>query len=72
MPNEPTPGADVHYLDSTGSGLTIDHYDDKHYGYLRVTVDSEQLQIEYQSVSPTAPPSQFDAVVVKLADHSVV
>jgi len=74
MPNEPTPGADVHYLDSgaISSGLTLDQYDDKHYGYLRITVDSKQLRIEYHHVSPAAPPSEVDTVVVNLADHSVV
>ena len=72
MPHEPTPGEDVHYLDSTGSGLTLDQSDDKHYGYLRIIVDSEQLRIEYHPVSPAAPPSEVDTVVVNIADHSVV
>jgi len=75
-PANPSPGAQVDYLDASAvlktSGLTLDQYDAKHYGYLRITVDSKQLRIESHSVSPATPPPQVDTVVVDITSHSVL
>ena len=73
---EPNPGDDVEYLEHSpavkAEGLTIDKYDDKHYGYLRISVDSSQLQIDYQPTSPVSPPGKADSVAVDIANHSIV
>ncbi len=75
-PADPSPGDDVGYLDTNSvlkaSGLTLDQYDAKHYGYLRITVDSKQLTIESSPVSPASPPGKVDSVIVDIASHNVV
>ncbi len=75
-PPEPKPGTQVNYLDPNplvkASGLTIDQYDIQHYGYLRVTVNSRQLQIEFHPMGEVSPPAATDSVTVDIASHSVV
>jgi hypothetical protein len=76
-PGDPAPGTDVMYLDANfgriGTGLTINHVDDTHFGYLRITVDAKQIRIEFNPLaSKGAPQPAVDVVVVDLASHTVV
>jgi len=73
---EPTNGSSVNYMDtkpavSTG-GLLLEKYDDKTYGYLRITVNKQQLQIGFHQVGTSLPQSRFDMVTVDLASHTMV
>jgi hypothetical protein len=75
-PLEPHFGADVHYLENkpvvTSTGLILKHYDDTNYGYLRITVDKQRLQIGFHLVNPgRLPQSRVDIVTVDLASHTV-
>ncbi len=75
-PREPYFGADVHYLESkpavTSTGLILKHYDDMNYGYLRITVDKQKLQIGFHLVNVAQlAQSRIDMVTVDLASHTV-
>jgi hypothetical protein len=75
---EPEFGADVSYLDPNQKsgvatkGLTLNHYDDSNYGYLRVTVDKSRIQLGFHQVGAKLPQSRVDFVTVDLATHKVV
>jgi hypothetical protein len=67
----------VDYLDARPAiptkGLSLKHYDDTNPGYLRITVDANQIKIGFNQVgkAPLAQ-SQTDVVTVDLASHRVV
>lgn len=75
---EPNYGTDVSYLDTkaakaplTSKGLILKHYDDSNYGYLRITVDKQKLQIGFNQVGRVSiPQSRVDMVTVDLASHT--
>ncbi len=75
-PAVPKTGVRVDYLDTNPvvktAGLTFDAYDENHYGYLRITVDSKQLHIEYHPMATVPPIPKVDTVNVDLAKHTVV
>jgi hypothetical protein len=76
-PQEPHYGTHVSYLEDkpavTSKGLTLKHYDDSNYGYLRITVDKQKLQIGFHQVRKISiPQSRVDMVTVDLASHKVV
>jgi hypothetical protein len=53
--------------------VTLENYDDKQYGYLRIIVNSSQLRIEYHPASDgatTKTPNDF--VTVDLASAALV
>jgi hypothetical protein len=52
--------------------LTLENYDDKDYGYMRVVVDAQSLRIEFHlgSDGPTVK-TPNDVVTVNLADHTI-
>jgi hypothetical protein len=72
---DPEPGSDVTYLESkpafATNGLSMDYFDDYNYGYLRATVDKNQLAITY---TPTATAGGIhpDTVTVDLSSHRLV
>jgi hypothetical protein len=73
---EPNNGISVDYLDinkTLGGGLLLEKYDDTNYGYLRITVDAEQLRIGFHQVgASTLAQSRFDMVTVELKSHTMV
>ena len=74
---EPPYGVPVDYLDAKpavpAKGLVLKHYDDRNYGYLRITVDKSQLKIAFQHVSAASLlQTRVDLVTVDLASHKVV
>lgn len=74
---EPNNGVKVDYLEVKPSievgGLLLEKYDDTNYGYLRITVDSEQLRIGFHQVgNSTLAQSRFDLVTVDLESHMMV
>ena len=74
---EPHFGTPVDYLDVKSAveakGLLLEKYNDKDYGYLRVSVDKEQLAIGYHVVGDTSiAQSRIDKVTVDLASHEMV
>ena len=76
-PVEPHMGVKVDYLDYKPAvdarGLQLEKYDDTNYGYLRITVDKEQLRIGfYQVGTASLAQSRFDMVTVDLASHTMV
>src|SRR6266852_384425 len=75
-PPPPAPGAQVSYLDPNpavkATGLTIEQSNQTNYGYLRITVNSKQLRIEFHPVSNAGAPPGIDTVKVELASHTVV
>jgi hypothetical protein len=74
---EPANGEDVTYLDTNpavnATRLVLDRHDDRSYGFLRVTVDTQQIAFEFDPVGTTALPAGYaDSVTVNLATHSLV
>jgi len=74
---EPTDGVNVSYLDPTPSvvatGLVLERHNDQSYGYLRISVNAQQLTIGFYQVGtgiPSTPPA--DTVTVDLAGHRLV
>jgi hypothetical protein len=76
LPPDPKPGADVSYLDVNPviktSGLTLNRFDHANSGYLRITVNSKQLKIEFHPVGKHVTPADIDTTTVDLATHTVV
>ncbi len=72
----PEPGSRVDYIDSNpaveATGLTFEQYDDKHYGYLRITVNSSKLHVEYHATAGAAPLPSVDMVDVDLDSHTII
>jgi hypothetical protein len=73
---EPADGADVTYLDPKPAvgptRLLLDRHDDHDFGYLRVTVDAQQISLSFYPVgSDVAPDTPTDTVVVDLAQHTI-
>ena len=73
---EPHFGVNVKYLEVdpavTVQSLTLKHYDDTNYGYLRLTVDNKSLQIGFHELGKNIPQSRVDMVTVDLASHHLV
>ncbi len=74
---EPHFGTHVDYLDAKpaveAKGLLLEKYNDRGYGYLRVSVDKQQLSIGFHLVGQTSiAQSRFDKVTVDLASHEMV
>jgi hypothetical protein len=71
----PADGANVGYMDPNpvvqATGLTIAHSDQLNYGYLRITVTSTVLTIEFHPINKTGAPQPVDAVKVNLATHTL-
>ncbi len=52
--------------------LTLESYDDTHYGYLRVVVNAQTMRIEYHpQISGSVTKTPSDQVTVALAAHTV-
>ncbi len=74
---EPENGADVSYLEVDpavqATGLTLEKYDDHNYGYLRISVDANQLRIAYHQVGDRSLlQSRYDLVTVDLKGSTLV
>lgn len=74
---EPDFGIRVDHLESNPAvdtvELWLEKYDDRNYGYLRVSVDAQQLRIGFQQAMNDDPRlSRFDLVTVDLASHTLV
>lgn len=77
MPEEPHFGVDVSYLDRKpaipSKGLILEKYNDTQYGYLRISVDAEQLAIGYHLVGDVSiAQSRYDKVTVDIAKREMV
>lgn len=77
LAGEPENGTDTTYLDvdpAVGpTTLKLEKYDDHEYGYLRVTVDDQQLRIAYhQAGVRSLLQSRYDLVTVDLATRKLV
>jgi hypothetical protein len=75
--NEPANGANVDYLESSPAvptgGLLLERYDDTNYGYLRISVDKQQLRVGFHHVGTSSlAQSRADMVTVDLASHTMV
>jgi hypothetical protein len=74
---EPQYSSDVSYMDREPAvetaGLVLEKYDDRDYGYLRISVDKDHLRIAYhQATTDGLLQSRFDLVTVELNTHSMV
>ncbi len=73
---EPQFGQDVTYMEVkpavTVKKLTLNHYDDMNYGYLRVTVDKSRIQIGFHQVGAKVAQSRVDFVTVDLVSRQIV
>ncbi len=73
---EPENGTDVSYLEVdpavTSKKITLAKYDDHNYGYLRISVDTQQLRIAYhQAGDRSLLQSRYDLVTVDLASRTL-
>ena len=74
---DPSFGSKVDYLDvkpavATG-GLILEKYNYQDYGYLRISVDAQQLRIGFHvAQNGSLPQSRFDLVTVDLPSHTMV
>lgn len=76
-PQEPHFGTHVDYLDIKpavqAKGLLLEKYNDAGYGYLRISVDKDELGIGFHLAGQTSiAQSRFDKVTVNLATHEMV
>ncbi|MGY3447932.1 metallophosphoesterase family protein [Bradyrhizobium sp. USDA 4353] len=74
---EPHFGSDVHYLDVepsvTSKGLMLEKYNDRGYGYLRISADAHKLSIGFHVVGEgSIAQSRFDKVTIDLASHEMI
>jgi hypothetical protein len=74
---EPGDDVDVSYLDVNpavqAKGLTLNKHDQQNYGYLRIKVDANQLNITFHPVNPKPLGSlPIDTVTVDLGKHTIV
>jgi hypothetical protein len=74
---EPVNGSSVDYLDVNPAvqttGLILEKYDDRHYGYLRVSANKDQLRIGFhQATDQSILQSRYDLVTVDLKKHQKV
>ena len=77
LAGEPENGSDATYLDVSptvdATKLVLEKYDDHEYGYLRITVDNNQLRVGYdQAGVRSLLQSRYDLVTVDLATHRIV
>lgn len=75
--SKPTPGAHTE-PDGLGNTISLDQYNDTDYGFLRITVNSDAIQVEALAVTPpasrgNAPPTvhPIDTFTVDLTAHTV-
>jgi Calcineurin-like phosphoesterase len=73
---EPRFGTSVHYMDVkpvlTSQDLLLNYYDDKNYGFLRIVVEPQSLQIAFHQVGTTTiTQSRVDLVTVDLSSHTL-
>lgn len=74
---DPDNGIKVDYLESRPAvpsrGLLLEKHEDANYGYLRISVDEEQLRIGFHRLGARSlPQTRFDLVTVDLASHTMV
>ncbi len=74
---EPVNGSRVDYLDANpavqATSLILEKYDDHNYGYLRISVNKEQLRIGFhQATDQSILQSRYDLVTVDLKSHQMV
>jgi hypothetical protein len=74
---EPHPGDDVSYLEVNPAvktkQLLLEKIEDHNYGYLRISVDKEQLRIGFYQVGVNSlAQSRYDMVTVDLKSHEMV
>lgn len=73
---EPHFGTDVRYLDRNPAvkarDLRLKHYDDSNFGYLRITVDKQRLQIGFQQIGKSLAQSRTDFVSIDIAKHQAI
>lgn len=66
----------VDYLEAnpaiTSKSVILEKFDDVNYGYMRIAVDPQKLQIAYHQAGGPLNQSQFELVTVDLASHRVV
>ena len=54
-------------------GLILEKYDDRNYGYLRISADKDQLRIGFhQATDQSILQSRYDLVTVDLKRHEMV
>jgi hypothetical protein len=74
---EPVNGSRVDYLEMNPAvqtaGLILEKYDDRNYGYLRVSANKDQLRIGFHQVTnQSILQSRYDLVTVDLKSHQAV
>jgi hypothetical protein len=75
---EPQYGVQVDYWEPTqptvqAKSLLLEHYDDTNFGYLRITVDKSNVQIDFHQVGTSSiAQSRVDTVTVELASRTIV
>jgi hypothetical protein len=74
---EPVNGSRVDYLDAKAAvkstGLILEKYDDRNYGYLRKSANKDQLRIGFhQATNQSILQSRYDLVTVDLQNHQMV
>ncbi len=74
---EPVNGSRVDYLEARpavkATGLILEKYDDRNFGYLRISADKDQLRIGFHQVTgQSILQSRYDLVTVDLKTHQMV
>lgn len=75
--HEPHFGTEVDYLDVKtdigAKGLLLEKYNDRDYGYLRISADAKQLAIGFHLVGQsTIAQSRFDKVTIDIKSHEMI
>ena len=65
------PKAGMTGTDSKGNQLTLKHYDDSTFGFLRVTVSTTTIKCQFMAVAPSGKLHVANTTTVTLATHKV-
>jgi hypothetical protein len=66
---KPQPGATG--TDTKGNALTLEHFDDATFGFLRVTVSAETIKCQFMALQPSGKVNVANTATVTLATHKV-
>lgn len=75
--DDPVNGSKVDYLEMNpaiqATGLILEKYDDRNYGYLRISANKDQLRIGFHEVTnQSILQTRYDLVTVELKTHQMV
>jgi hypothetical protein len=73
-PPEPGNNLDVSYMETNpvvqSTGLTLNRHDQTNYGYLKCTISTSSMTIDFNAIPKQGPAPPPDTVTINIADHT--